>query len=107
MKTATELLGARIRELRKQRGIIQEQLAEVIGIEQKHVSLIEKGKSYPSLDRLIRIAEIFQIPLPSLFDFKHLEDKDERVLQLNEMISRLSEQDQRRVYKIVKTFLEG
>ena len=71
MKSATELLGARIRELRKAQGLSQEQLSEVIGIDQKHMSRIELGKSYPSLDRLMRIAEVLKVPLPSLFDFAH------------------------------------
>jgi len=107
MKTATELFGARIRELRKQRGMIQEQLADVIGIEQKHVSLIERGKSYPSLDRLMRIAEVLQVPLPALFVFEHLEDAVDRARSIEADVQALSEQDQRRVFKIVKMFKEG
>jgi transcriptional regulator with XRE-family HTH domain len=106
MKSATELLGGRIRELRKKRGMIQEQLAEFIGIEQKHISLIERGKSYPSLDRLTRIAKILEVPLPALFDFEHLNDKSELALQIDEMVKQLSVQDQRRAYKIVKALLD-
>ena len=41
MKTTKELLGERIRELRKARGLTQEQLAELVEIEQKHVSRLE------------------------------------------------------------------
>lgn len=96
MKVSTELLGSRIRELRKARGMAQEHLAEVLGIEQQYMSRIELGKSYPSLDRLMRIAEVLNVPLPSLFDFAHhnpeavspelmlknLEGVDEKDLQL-------------------------
>jgi transcriptional regulator with XRE-family HTH domain len=71
MRAATELLGARIRELRKAQGMPQEQLAEILGVEQQYMSRIELGKSYPSLDRLMRIAEVLKVPLPSLFDFAH------------------------------------
>jgi transcriptional regulator with XRE-family HTH domain len=107
MKTATEMLGARIREQRKRKKITQEQLAEMLGIDQKHMSRIELGKSYPSLDRLIKIAETLEVPLPSLFEFMHMVEERELLKQINEMVRLLGESDQRRVFKIVKAFLDG
>lgn len=107
MKTPTEMLGARIRELRKRKGLTQEQLAETLGIDQKHMSRIELGKSYPSLDRLIMISEAMRISLPELFDFMHMSGKGERAQRIEEMVLQLSETDQRRVFKIVRTFLDG
>lgn len=107
MKTATEMLGARIREQRKRKEKTQEQLAELLGIDQKHMSRIELGKSYPSLDRLIKIAEALEVSLPSLFEFMHMEEESERLKQINEMVQMLGEADQRRLFKIVKVFLEG
>ena len=107
MKTANEMLGARIREQRKRKKITQDQLAELLGIDQKHMSRIELGKSYPALDRLIKIAEALEVPLPSLFEFMHMGDERERLKQINEMLQLLGETDQRRVFKIIKAFLEG
>ncbi len=107
MKTATEMLGARIREQRKKKRLTQEQLAEMLGIDQKHMSRIELGKSYPSLDRLTMIAEALEVPLPSLFKFTHMGDERELVQQINEMVQKLGEADQRRVFKIVKALLDG
>jgi len=107
MKTANEMLGTRIREQRKRKKITQEQLAEKLGIDQKHMSRIELGKSYPSLDRLIKIAETLEVPLPCLFEFMHLEEERELVKQINEMVHQLSESDKRKVFKILKAFLGG
>lgn len=107
MKSATEMLGARIRELRKAKGLTQEILAETLGIDQKHMSKIELGKSYPSLDRLAMIAEKLKVPLPSLFEFNHMNDTDKLGKQLEKMFKQLDERDQRRIYKIMKAFLEG
>jgi transcriptional regulator with XRE-family HTH domain len=78
MKTKTkELLGKRIKELRKARHLSQEQLSEKIDIDPKHLSRIEVGKSYPSLDTLERIGKALHIDLQELFDFKHhMEDKE-------------------------------
>lgn len=107
MENVTILFGARIRELRKAHGMTQGQLADLLDIEQKHVSLIELGKSYPSLDRLMLIAKALQVPLPSLFDFGHMAGENERIQSIEEMVRQLGEADQRRIYRIVKTFLEG
>ena len=52
MTTVKKLLGMRIKELRKVRGLSQEELAEMIGIDPKHLCRIEVGNSYPSLDTL-------------------------------------------------------
>jgi len=71
MENTKELLGAQIREIRKARGLTQEQLAEMIDVEQKHVSRIESGKNYPSIDRLEKIAAALNSSLTnsrSLFD---------------------------------------
>lgn len=106
MKSATELFGARIRELRKSRGLSQEQLAEVIGIDQKHMSRIELGKSYPSLDRLARIAEALHVSLHNIFEFDHLEKEGVRVELIEEMLRELDENDQQIIFRIVKVFLE-
>lgn len=107
MKTANELLGARIRELRKTRGIAQEQLAEVLGIEQQYMSRIELGKSYPSLDRLIRIAEELQVSLPSLFDFAH-HDSDELTPEtILKNIEGVDERDRRLLYRIAEFMKES
>jgi len=105
MKNVTEQFGARIRELRKIRGITQEQLAEHLGIEQKHVSLIEHGKSYPSLDRLTKIAEALQVPLPELFDFIHLTNQETRVQSLETMLKGLDEKSQQLAYQIFASII--
>lgn len=69
MKTTKELLGARIKELRKVKGLSQEELSEKVGIDSKHLSRIEVGKSYPSLDTLERIANALNAELKDFFEF--------------------------------------
>ncbi len=104
MKTTKELLGERIRELRKIRGLTQEQLAELIDVEQKHVSRLELGKSFPTIERLEKIAGALNVPLKDFFDFMHLESPDTRVHNMEELVKGMNEDYQRIIYKIVKTF---
>ncbi|WP_243375056.1 helix-turn-helix transcriptional regulator [Geotalea sp. SG265] len=88
MQTSKELLGARIKEVRKLRQLSQERLAERVGVEPKQISRIEGGKSSPSMDTLESIARELQVEMKDLFDFRHLEgderldDQAYRLLQL-------------------------
>jgi transcriptional regulator with XRE-family HTH domain len=107
MSNANELLGARIRELRKAQGIAQERLAEELGIEQQYMSRVELGKSYPSLDRLMRIAELLHVSLPRLFEFDHLEEGETKIEKIDEMLRELDETNLKVIYRIVKSFREG
>ena len=84
----------------------QEHLAEVLGIEQQYMSRIELGKSYPSLDRLMRIAEVLKVPLPSLFDFAHHDPEvvlPERMLKNMEGVD---ESDRQLLYRITEWMKE-
>jgi transcriptional regulator with XRE-family HTH domain len=104
MKTTKELLGARIKELRKVCCLSQEQLAEKIGVEPRHMSRIEVGKNYPTIDRLEKIAEALNVPLMAFFDFMHLDSPDARALKIDEAVKGLDEDYQRIIYKIVQAF---
>ena len=104
MKTSKELLGARIKEIRKLRGLSQERLAELIEVEPGHLSRIEVGKSYPTIDRLERIARVLETPMGDFFDYMHLDNQATRVRNIEEIVKGLPEEYQQIVYKIVRAF---
>ena len=51
-----KLLGKRIKEIRKQKNLTQEQLAQRSGIRQSNISLIENGNCSPTISTLQQIA---------------------------------------------------
>lgn len=104
MKTSKELLGARIKEIRKNRGLSQEQLAELIDVEPRHLSRIEVGKSYPTIDRLEKIARVLETPMGNFFDYMHLNDQATRGKTVEEMMKGLPEEYQQIIYRIVRVF---
>lgn len=53
-------MGKRIRARRKNMGISQKDLAELIGISDNHMSSIEKGANNTTLDVLIRLCEVLK-----------------------------------------------
>ncbi len=104
MKPIKKLLGERIRELRKAKGLTQEQLAELVGVEPRHISRVEGGYSSPSIERLARIAEILDVPIKELFDYMHLNDSEDRLKDIEDAIGGMSEEYQKILYKIVRVF---
>ena len=54
-------IGENIRELRREKGLSQTRLAELLFISQDTVSLWELGKSYPDVKAVIRMTEIFGV----------------------------------------------
>lgn len=55
-RTAGEVLGERVRELRQKRGLTQVDLGERLGLPQSRVSEIEKGSRVPNLETILRLA---------------------------------------------------
>ena len=51
--------GEKIKDLRKNSGMSQEKLAELVGVSRQAVAKWEAGKSSPATDNLFRLAEIF------------------------------------------------
>ncbi len=58
-----EAVGEALRELRLEKGLSQEKLAEEIDSHQVYVSEIENGKKLPSLLVLYKIARFFDLSL--------------------------------------------
>lgn len=62
-------LGNKIRELRKRKGITQEQLASTLSISPQAVSKWEMGTGYPDMSLIPIIAGYFEVSLDVLFDY--------------------------------------
>lgn len=56
----------KLQELRKQRGLTQEELAELLYVSRTAVSKWESGRGYPNIDSLKAISKCFSVPLDEL-----------------------------------------
>ena len=59
-------LGEKLQELRKSRGLTQEELAEALYVSRTAVSKWESGRGYPSIDSLKEISSYFGVTLDEL-----------------------------------------
>ena len=60
-------MNNRVKELRKEKGLTQEDLAEVISVSRQTVNAIEKQKFDPSLNTAFKMAKLFELPIESIF----------------------------------------
>lgn len=68
---AKRLFGDKVQALRKEKGITQERLAELIEKSVEHVSYIERGERAPSFETILYIAEALEVSVPFLMNFAH------------------------------------
>lgn len=71
-------IGCRLRELRKERGLTQAELARQIGIQQSDLSRMEKGEYRVSLDNLFKILGVFDLDLADFFGEQQATKAQER-----------------------------
>ena len=62
--------GIRLKAIRLERRLTQEQFAELAGISVDFLSLIERGINAPSFAVLERISGRLRLPVRELFDFR-------------------------------------
>ena len=95
-------LGQRIKELREQRNLSQEFVAEKLEINPSNYWRIENGMSYPKPENLEKICEILDVKISELFTFGHIQDFDVIKKELHNII----DEDKKLtllIYKFVKT----
>ena len=68
-------LGGKIRQLRKQKNISQEVLAQVMGVSFQAVSKWETGAAMPDVAMIPAIASFFGVSTDELFDFNLIEQE--------------------------------
>ncbi|BBO73123.1 transcriptional regulator [Desulfosarcina widdelii] len=96
-----QLLGARIKEIRKKRHLTQEQLAEKVGINPKYVSSIERGKENPTLDTFIKIAESLEVGIGDLFNRLEPENPKRRIKDIVSMLEQAPAEQQKLALKVL------
>lgn len=98
-----KLLGKRIKEIRKHKGLTQEQLSEMIDIETGSLSGIESGRFFPSLHVLDKMSTILDVELVEFFKFSTVNIPQDIDIELENMIKNQNSQNKILIYKILKS----
>ncbi|MGI0085621.1 MAG: helix-turn-helix domain-containing protein [Nitrososphaerales archaeon] len=100
---AEQLFGKRVRAARKAARFTLQQAAEKLDIHLNHLSQIERGKSRPSFEQIIHIADVFGVPPMSLFMFDR-EETGEKGLRrkINSLLDKYNADQLGHVYRYMK-----
>ncbi len=101
------LLGKKIAELRNQRGLTQDKLAELVNYSTNHIAKLESARTNPSYELILNLANALNVELKDLFDFKK-EKKPE--YYKNKLINLINNADNKKLsalYKLCKLFLDA
>lgn len=69
-------MKTRIQELRKERRISQEELANAVGVTRQTITSLECEKYTASLVLAYKLAKYFGLTIEEVFDFSNLSDND-------------------------------
>lgn len=104
-KDIKKLFGLKVKEYRQKQKLTQEQLSELVDVDQKHISRIEAGGSFPSSELIGRLATALKVEPKDLFEFYHLQSEKDLKKDINFMLEQLSKEDLSLVYKFIRTFV--
>ena len=92
--------GAFLKELRREKGITQEQLAEELGVSGRTISRWETGNNMPDISLLVEIAEYFDVSIPEIIKGeREREDMKEEVKEVAETMSDYATTEKENIYK--------
>jgi HSP20 family protein len=90
------IIHIRIRDLRRERSLTQEELAEALGLSRQSINAMEAGRCLPSLPVALQIASYFAVPLQQLFSLTEelnrqvQQQVEEEAARLNRAINQLT-----------------
>ena len=105
--TVLDLLGARIKKIRLEKGLSQEELAHLCNTNAAHIGRIERSENNTSLEVVCRIAEGLGITIKALLDFENepqLPTYDEHTMKAIAYMQSQPDETKEQIVEIIKTF---
>ena len=99
-------IGKFLQELRKEKGLTQEDLAEQLNVARRTVSRWETGSNMPDLDILIELSDIYEVDLREILNGERKSEKmneevKEVVLKAADYTSSKAERYNRRIHALL------
>jgi transcriptional regulator with XRE-family HTH domain len=103
-------LGENIKRLREEKGLTQQQLADLLSMHRSNYSKVENGQRELSIAALNKVARYFNISLDALVNGDtHLPEEvtltDKTTLEQLKLIGELEVEDKATIFKLIDTFL--
>lgn len=105
MNDLKKQFGKRIKELREIKKYSQEQLAEIVNMESRHISRIETGNSFTTIENINAIANALNVNISELFDFEHKQNNQIMKEEIVKIIQALNNKETELIYRIIKCII--
>jgi len=98
-------IGKNIRKYRLAKKLRQEDLVEKTNLSNNYIGMLERGEKIPSLETFILIANTLQVSADMLLSDVISVGYTVKNSLLNEKLSKLSQEDQARIYDVIDTLV--
>ncbi len=98
-----EIIGSRIREIRKSKKMTQEKLAELSGVEPSNISHIERAATKLSLPTLVSIANALEVTLDEIVYDNLNKSTHVSVKLIDELLADCSSEELKALAEVIKT----
>jgi len=102
------MIGNRIKMLREEMGLKQEDLAKEISVSPSTIGMYEINKREPNNDITIRLSNFFNVSIDYLLgktDIKNIEQSDtstsSRIREVSKKMSKMSEEDMKKLESLI------
>lgn len=97
-------IGSFLKELRKEKGITQEEFAEKLNVSGRTVSRWETGSNMPDISLLIEIAEFFDVSIPEIINGERKsESMNEEVKEVADKLSDYANAEKEKLIKNIRS----
>lgn len=98
--------ASRLKEIRKSKGLTQEEICEITGIDVSNYSKMETGKIAPSMTSLYKLVFKAGFVPNELFEYEHLVSEEKIDNCIREIYNELSFSEKKCLYKILRSIKE-
>ena len=96
-------VGSFLKDLRREKGITQEQLAEELGVSGRTISRWETGNNMPDIGLLVEIAEYFDVSIPEIIKGERKsEDMKDEAKEVAETMSDYAKAEKEELVKSIR-----
>ncbi|MFB9279403.1 helix-turn-helix domain-containing protein [Cohnella cellulosilytica] len=106
MTNLVHRLGERIRLLRRESNLSQEQLGELAGLHTNYIGQVERGEKNVTVESLEKIAAGLRVSMEELFRYIDPMKREDDLAKIHALLSSRSNQDKAMVLKMIRSVFD-
>ena len=100
--------GEKVKRLRKNRDLTQEQLAEMIDIDARNLRKIEVGACFVKSDTLEKLLKALDVTSEELFSNDHIKESKELIADINRFVDKVKDKPRKleKIHKLIRFIVD-